>query len=231
MLSAAGRRVLVVAPHPDDDVIGCGGTLYDLARAGIQPTVLYVTDGSASHPNSLRFPASRLASLREREARAALRELGISTSPTFLRMPDGTLSTLERTRRAWVVERIQYLLVSLEIDTVFGPWPHDPHPDHVATARAIRIALRSMERPPRSLHYAVWTAVRGGDKRLRMLGAQNAFEVVLHAEALDAKRRALLCHQSQTSALIDDDPQGFRIDATLMNEWLLPVEVFYGERG
>ncbi len=220
--------MLVVAPHPDDDVIGCGGALYGLARAGIQPAVLYVTDGRASHPSSLRFPPSQLALLREREARAALRELDVSTPPIFLRMHDGTLSTLQREQKTWLVERILETISGLKIDTVLGPWPHDPHPDHVATARAIRVALRSMERPPRSLHYAVWTAVRGGEKRQRMLGEQNALEVPLDADQLDAKRRALLRHQSQTSGLIDDDPQGFRIDETLMNEWLAPVEAFYG---
>ncbi len=222
-----GRRVLVVAPHPDDDVIGCGGTLYGLARSGIQPTVLYVTDGRASHPHSSRFPPSRLALLREREALAALHELGISTTAIFLRVHDGTLSSLERERREWIVERIHDALCSLKIDTILGPWPHDPHTDHVATARAIRMARRLMERPPRSLYYTVWAPVRGSQKRMRMLAGRNALEVRLDADHVDAKRRALLCHQSQTSALIDDDPQGFRIDATLMNAWLAPVEVFY----
>jgi LmbE family N-acetylglucosaminyl deacetylase len=222
--------VLAVAPHPDDDVIGCGGALYGLVRAGIQPTVLYVTDGRASHPLSVRFPASRLALVREREARAALRELGISTRPIFLRVHDGTLSALERTRRAWIVQQIRDSVRRLHIDTVLGPWSHDPHSDHVATARAIRMALRSIDRPPRSVHYAVWTAIRGDEKRSRMLTGQNAFEVVLDADALDAKRRALLRHESQTSALIDDDPQGFRIDQTLMGEWLRPLEVFYEDR-
>jgi LmbE family N-acetylglucosaminyl deacetylase len=232
-----GRRVLVVAAHPDDDVIGCGGALYGLARAGIQPTVLYVTDGRASHPNSVRFPPSRLALLREDEARAALRELGISTPPIFLRVHDGTLSALEPARRKWLVQQMCDTMSSSEIDTVLGPWPQDPHNDHVATAGAIRSALRLMKRSsmdrrvPRSLYYSVWTAVRGGEKRMRMLDEHNAFEIALDECAVDAKQRALLQHRSQTGPLIDDDPQGFGVDETLMKEWLRPVEVFYEERG
>lgn len=221
--------MLVVAPHPDDDVIGCGGTLHGLARAGIQPTVLYVTDGRASHPHSLRFPPPRLTLLREDEARAALIELGVSTRPIFLRVQDGALATLAPARREWVVQQIHGAICNLKIDTILGPWPHDPHSDHIATARAIRMALRLIERPPRSVHYAVWTAIRGGEKRFRMLNSQNAFEVGLDADAVNAKRRALLQHRSQTSALIDDDPQGFRIDETLIDEWLRPTEAFYGE--
>jgi LmbE family N-acetylglucosaminyl deacetylase len=222
--------VLVVAPHPDDDVIGCGGALYGLARAGIQPTILYVTDGRASHPDSSRFLPSQLAVLREREALEALSELGISTQPIFLRVHDGTLSALEPERRTWVVQRIHDSISSLDIDTILGPWPHDPHSDHVATARAIRVTLRSMERPPRSVYYTVWTSVRGGEKRQRLLHSHHAFGVELDADAVDAKRRALLRHRSQTSALIDDDRQGFRINEKLLDEWVRPIEVLYGER-
>jgi LmbE family N-acetylglucosaminyl deacetylase len=223
----AGRRVLAVAPHPDDDVIGCGGTLYGLARAGIQPTVMYVTDGRASHPQSLRFPASRLASIRELEAQAALSELGISTSPIFLRVHDGTLSAIEPARRQWIVDEMYRAIRDLDIDTILGPWPQDPHSDHVATARSIRMAIRSTSKQPRVIHYVVWAGIRSSQKRLRELATQTAFEVGLDADQVAAKRRALLRHRTQTSTLIDDDPQGFRIDATLMNEWLRPVEVFY----
>jgi LmbE family N-acetylglucosaminyl deacetylase len=222
-----GRNVLVVAPHPDDDVIGCGGTLHGLALAGIQPTVMYVTDGRASHPHSLRFPASRLVSLRQLEARAALKELGISTQPIFLRVHDGTLSAIEPARRQWLVDEMSRAIRELDIDTVLGPWPHDPHSDHVATARSIRTAVRSTSKQPRVVHYVIWAGIRSSEKRLQKLAALNAFEVGLEADQVDAKRRALLRHRTQTSTLIDDDPQGFRIDETLMNEWLRPVEVFY----
>ncbi|HEY1429527.1 MAG TPA: PIG-L family deacetylase, partial [Candidatus Tumulicola sp.] len=138
--AGAGQRLLVVAPHPDDDVIGCGGTLFALVRSGVQPTIVYVTDGSASHPNSIKFPPPKLAALRKCEAREALRELGVRTKPIFLDVPDGTLSELDPSARSHVIERLADVISSLAIDTVFGPWKHDPHPDHVATASVLENA-------------------------------------------------------------------------------------------
>jgi LmbE family N-acetylglucosaminyl deacetylase len=217
----------VVAPHPDDDVIGCGGTLFGLTRDGIQPTVLYVTDGRASHPNSLRFPMSKLARMRENEAREALCELGVRTEPIFLRVHDGTLSALDRAQRQWIIGKICAAISNLAIDTLLGPWSHDPHADHVATARAIRMALRSIERRPRSIHYIVWASIRSSEKRLGKLAVQSICELELDAEQIDAKRRALSRHKSQVSDLIDDDPEGFRIDSALLHQWLQPVERFY----
>ena len=72
-----GLRVLIVAPHPDDESIGCGGLIAVLASRGVHLNVVIVTDGSGSHPNSLKYPRSRLAQLRAREATQALGILGV----------------------------------------------------------------------------------------------------------------------------------------------------------
>ncbi len=82
-------RTLVLAPHPDDESLGCGGTLALLRRAGFTVHVVFITDGTQSHPHSPSYPAERLRDLREAEALEALRELGVSaTDTTFLRLPD-----------------------------------------------------------------------------------------------------------------------------------------------
>src|SRR5687768_8056870 len=62
---------LVVAPHPDDESLGCGGALALLGRAGLPVWLLFVSDGAGSHPGSRRYPAPALRVLRESEARAA----------------------------------------------------------------------------------------------------------------------------------------------------------------
>ena len=55
----AGERICVVSPHPDDDVLGCGGTLALASANGAALCILYVTDGAASHPGSRAFPPGR----------------------------------------------------------------------------------------------------------------------------------------------------------------------------
>ena len=72
------RKILVVAPHPDDETLGCGGLVSLLAQNGSAFYIVFVTDGSASHRNSTAWPTARLAAQREQEARNALVCLGIA---------------------------------------------------------------------------------------------------------------------------------------------------------
>jgi len=164
-------NVVVVAPHPDDDAIGCGGTLARLAARGAHIAVIYVTDGSASHPGSRRFPPAVLRDVREHEARTALRHLGVRAEPTFLRAPDSGLSTLEAARRAQLAAHIAARVAQRRADIVFAPWPRDPHPDHVATAQLVEAALAQSGRRPAVWYYQVWLPVRirGRTKRERLI--------------------------------------------------------------
>ncbi len=87
------RRAVIVAPHPDDEVIGAAALIRALRRQGSQVAVIVVSDGAASHPNSVTWPAKRLTAARERESLHALRRLGVRRGAvTFLRLPDGGLS-------------------------------------------------------------------------------------------------------------------------------------------
>ena len=65
------RPFVVVAPHPDDESLACGGLIADACRQGLRGTVVIVSDGVGSHPNSRAYPPDRLKSLREGEARRA----------------------------------------------------------------------------------------------------------------------------------------------------------------
>ena len=89
---AYARKILVVAPHPDDETLGCGGLISLLAQNGAAFYIVFVTDGSASHRNSTAWPTARLAAQREQEARNALVCLGIAHAPAlFLRLPDANM--------------------------------------------------------------------------------------------------------------------------------------------
>ena len=85
------RRSLVVAPHPDDEVLGCGGTIIRIRRLGVPVAIVFLTDGEASHAG--RVPPSELASIRRREATEAAEVLGVPAEQlTFLGFPDGALA-------------------------------------------------------------------------------------------------------------------------------------------
>ena len=83
----AATSLIVVAPHPDDDVLGCGALIARVAPH-LPVRVIYVTDGAASHDGSPTYPPQRLRDVREREARRGLRRLGVKTPPLFLGWPD-----------------------------------------------------------------------------------------------------------------------------------------------
>jgi LmbE family N-acetylglucosaminyl deacetylase len=216
----------VVAPHPDDDAIGCGGMLARAAALGADVAVIYVTDGSASHPRSRRFPPRVLRDVRECEARSGLRVLGVAAEPTFLRVRDGTAADLRGRARERVVRALAATLVAHRCEIVFGPWPGEPHPDHAAAAALLDAALARCPRPPRLWTYAVWLEEFGTPDD-RPPPDVPFVDVLLDARERAVKRAAILAHRSQTSDLIDDDPEGFRISPELLERWLSRAERFW----
>jgi hypothetical protein len=100
-----GTRVVVVAPHPDDEILTCGALLQLVAARGDAPLIVAVTDGEASHPGSPAWPPERLRQARTDETNAALAHLGIDADRVVrLHIPDGGVtaaaSELERQHRA-----------------------------------------------------------------------------------------------------------------------------------
>ena len=76
-LVTPGARVVIVAPHPGDEVLACGGLLQSLSTLEHPLKLISITDGSASHPGSDVWPARRLSVVRPQESAEALRRLGM----------------------------------------------------------------------------------------------------------------------------------------------------------
>jgi len=223
-------RLFVVAAHPDDDTIGCGGTMALVARSGGAVRVAYVSDGSRSHPGSRRFSPARIAMMRAREARASLAILGVGEEPIFFGLLDGSLSSLVASARAASVERLAREIATFDADMVLAPWRRDPHPDHMAAAALTSDAVSSLPSAPRSLSYEVWLPIRGTDVDRPTVDEAIVHTISLDADVRERKRRALLAHATQTTGLIDDDPDGFRIDETLLARWTGRSEILYESR-
>ncbi len=155
-------KLLVVAPHPDDDALACGGTIARLHAGGARVRIVYVTDGSASHLGSRAFPPPRLARLRAREAHEAARALGIGTeSLRFWRERDAALSG-DVTAHARLVRRFARELDRFRPTVVLSPWIREPHADHAVCAHAVREGLARTRHAPILYEYPVWLG-RFGD--------------------------------------------------------------------
>jgi LmbE family N-acetylglucosaminyl deacetylase len=149
----AGARVMVIAPHPDDETIGCGGTLHKHHLAGDRVTAVFMTDGSKGDALAGGISREALIELREREAQAAAAVLGIDEC-VFLRNPDTSLQCSAHT-----VGQLSRLLKSLQPDIVYAPSPLETHHDHRAACVIAAHALGEYSRPVQVYLYEIWTPV------------------------------------------------------------------------
>lgn len=153
-------RVLVLAPHPDDETIGCGGAVALHVAQGDPVTIAIATDGGLGDPEG-RFPEGDYRERRRQEARAAAADLG-APPPSFWDLPDGGLRDLLGGGRG---DGELHALVRTAIERtgaeiVYAPPRLDTHPDHHALGRAVEEVLASWgPGRPRAFAFDVWVPV------------------------------------------------------------------------
>ncbi len=222
-------RVVVVSPHPDDDVIGCGGTIAAAAALGLAVEVAYVTDGSASHAGSREYPATRLAAVREDEACAALEILGATAPPHFFRWPDGAVPGPDEAAAMDLLAGLAALACeSDEATLMLVPWRRDPHPDHRAVAALARRSFAGLSHVT-TAEYVVWLDERGEAEDRAHEDEAEVHEVDVDA-FVDRKRAALAEHRSQLGELIHDAREAFVLPRGLLDAAARPVERFFHGR-
>lgn len=183
------QRLVVVAPHPDDEILACGALLQGHVAGGGSCLVVAVTDGEASHAGSAGHDAAALAAQRRHESAAGLQRLGIPAQAVQrLGLPDGGLQA--------VAEDLQARLAALVQpgDVVLTTWRLDGHPDHEACGRACAAACQAngaslLEAPVWMWHWAEPWDVQVDWTRLAGVG--------MDADALARKLHALAAHRSQ----------------------------------
>lgn len=173
-------NVLVVAPHPDDEAIGCGGALALHADSGDHVQVVFLTSGELGLRH---LPSEEAWRVREGEAEKAAAVLGIS-DVSFLRRPDWLLTDdLEA-----VISDLGRVVAHHQPDRVFVPHEHESHPDHQAAfAAMVSAAARCGLASTALLRYEVWTPLA-------------EFDMVEDiSEVMPRKLQAITCYASQLS--------------------------------
>ena len=217
-----GRPVLILAPHADDESLGCGGLIAAASAAGHAPFVLILTDGTGSHPNSRAYPPSRLKEVREQEALDAVGILGLPPGRLgFLGLRD-TAAPMEGDGFDAAVATILSVAERTEAASVLSPWQHDPHCDHLAAHLMAGAAVARCRL--RHLAYPIWGWTLPPDTRLPGLPPGGMrLDITEH---LAAKRRAIAAHASQYGGLIQDDADGFQLPSSLLDIFNRPYETF-----
>jgi LmbE family N-acetylglucosaminyl deacetylase len=223
----AVTNVLVIAPHPDDESLGCGGLISRLAAHGRCIYTVFVTDGGASHRASIKWSREALAACREREAREALYRLGVGEHPRmFLRLHDAAMPPDSSEKWRLALGQLDFVLRTFRPDLVLLPWRRDPHCDHRHSWRLVTDAICQSALSPMTLEYAIWLEEFGlpADYPRADEVRPIVFDISLE---VGHKRAAIAAHLSQTSDLIDDDPDAFRLSARTIARLSGPCETYW----
>jgi len=144
------NKILVLAPHPDDDVFGSGGTIRKIASSGGEVNVAYFCDGASGGKEGAR-PDQSLIEVRKAEARSAGNILGIKNQ-LFFGYQDGHLASSQAALRA-----LSDLIKQIEPDIIFVPSFLDNHPDHRAANEILINCLNEVKHWPKK---ATWSGIR-----------------------------------------------------------------------
>lgn len=178
---AAGKRILVIAPHMDDEVIGCGGLIQRSSQAGSEVTALFLTDGASR--NLLPADGARMREDRKVESERAADILGIERC-VYLDVP-------ERRLAAAILDPapLARVLAEVQPDTVLVPGKLEYHPDHRSAFDWLCRGIAAWGSQPAVYCYEIWGSCRPD----RVLP--------LDAPTWERKVKALSMYQTQLRAL------------------------------
>ena len=184
------RRLVVVAPHPDDETLGLGATIAHLAASGVDVQVVSVSDGGAAHPGATSLQRTRMETTRRHELRRAAKVLEIPT-PLSLGLPDGEVADHED----GLAEALTDVLAGAGPDTwCAATWRGDGHPDHEAVGRAAAAACARSDATLLEFPVWMWHWSNPADA---VVPWDRAHRVPVTGRAIARKKLAAQCFRSQ----------------------------------
>jgi LmbE family N-acetylglucosaminyl deacetylase len=155
-------NLVVISPHPDDDVLGAGGVMIGAAEEGRGVFSVTVTDGRGSPQKGPNISEEEMVERRQKESMAALKVVGAAGGFYFRR----SNSDLDEQEGKEVEKDLKELLEWLTPDEVYLPAPYERHKTHQKVTRLALDALRSSTASkPLLLGYSLWGGFWGGKKR------------------------------------------------------------------
>ena len=185
--------MLVIAPHQDDEVLACGGTIIKRIREGHSVSIVFLTDGRRGCGDGKYADPEDIKSIRHLEAINATRSLGVPVENIyFLDFHDGNL----KEKGFEVKKKLLDLLSAIQPDEIFMPGHKDFHPDHSFTNKSVLSVVKVAKITADIYEYIIWdkdTEKRPDKTLLKYNAAENVRDV------LDLKKRALFEYKCQTT--------------------------------
>jgi len=188
--------ILVLSPHPDDELVGCGGTLHALKKEGAKIYVIQMTEGATSSGLS-NERESVMRTERWKEAAAVAEKLGFeqnywNTDKTFTLVFDKT-----------TIEKLGKTLQLLRPDLIFVPSKDDLHAEHQIAYKLLSAALQNYSNPIRVLQYPVWGKLTAINYAVDVTGytdsildAMYHYSTAMKPEDYNARLQTLWTYQS-----------------------------------
>lgn len=173
------KKILVLSPHPDDESIGCAGTLMLYREKGVEIHLLIASNGE-----KLETKIENIGELRRKEAINVAKFLGIKNT-IFLGLPDESIQEYKKDLK----ERVKKIIKEIEPDLIFAPFPFDPHPDHKAVSDVALELMRDI-RGFKLAFYEIYNPIR--------------FNILVDiSEVIDRKKEALFLYQNSLLGIPD----------------------------
>jgi len=214
----------VIAPHQDDETLGCGGLIALKRDMGVPVSVIFLTDGANSHadrPDLGAIAPNQLIDTRQREAMRALEILGLPRSDIhFLDAPDGMLNELCGPNKQALVDRLAAIMGQRQPLEVYVPHRKDRHKDHEAVWDLVHEALARAGVEHELYQYLIWMPWRSPIFWKCTPADLHGAHCLEISRVLSKKIRAIDAYRSQHDIL----PPGF------LGRFQEPHELFFRPR-
>lgn len=181
-------HILLLAPHPDDEIIGCGGLLSRLIAQGKDVIVIVLSNGAESHRGCCNTPKEEIVAARRQLSKDAAKIIGLSLENVHsLNFSDGRINAQHPE-----MEQLKVLIAEIKPDVILVPHSGEGWSDHLATRE---IGLQIAPQNASVYEYCVWFWYYNSWN----IAWRNAFVVGLSKEEHEAKLRAIDAYTSTTA--------------------------------
>ncbi|MCK4521927.1 MAG: PIG-L family deacetylase [Nanoarchaeota archaeon] len=178
------QTILICSAHPDDEILGCGGTIAKYSKEGNSVISIIFSYGESSHPHLKKYITTRI---RVKESQKADKIVGCKET-IFLGLPDGKIST--KVKNKSTREKIKKLIKKYKPDKIFTHSIEDPFPDHRAIYKLIIDSANEINYKGNLYSFDIWSIIR--------IKKRNAPKLIVDiSPTFKLKLKALKCFKSQ----------------------------------